>query len=57
MTRSRVGSHSRSFHSVDRAVGRAEGLTVFGPVNDTMREMVAGLTYTYYDSYAAGFAR
>lgn len=33
------------------------GLTLFGPINDRIREMGSGLTYTHYDGYAAGFAR
>ena len=32
-------------------------LLVFGPINDEMRDMAAGLTLTHYDDYAAGFAR
>lgn len=34
-----------------------EGLVIFGPINDEMRDMAAGITYTHYDDYAAGFAR
>jgi hypothetical protein len=34
-----------------------EGLLIFGPINDEMREMAAGISYTHYDDYAAGFAR
>lgn len=34
-----------------------KGLTMFGPLNDEIRDMAAGLTYTHYDEYAAGFAR
>ena len=33
------------------------GLTIFGPINDEMRDMAAGFTYTHYDEFAAGFAR
>ena len=33
------------------------GLTIFGPINDEMRDLAAGFTYTHYDEFAAGFAR